>query len=316
MSKGGSNEKRPLAVYAAMVANFLIAVTKFIAAVLTGSSAMISEGIHSLADTGNQALLLLGVRNSRQPANETHPFGQGKELYFWGLIVAMVLFGLGGGMSIYEGISHLQHPSELTDPTWNYVVLGIAFLFEGISWGFAMHEFLPSKEPGQSLWQALRASKDPTIFVVVFEDSAALLGLLFALGGVFLSHQFQAPAYDGIASIFIGLLLSVVAVYLAYETRSLLIGESADSDLVRSVHSLAEADRDVVKARTPLTMHFGPDEILINMDLQFAEGLSGDELVTAINRVEKQIRKRHPQVSHVFIEAGAVAGEELGEEEG
>jgi cation diffusion facilitator family transporter len=312
MPEGEMKERRPLAVYAAMVANFLIAVTKFIAATFTGSSAMISEGIHSLADTGNQALLLLGVRNSQRPANATHPFGQGKELYFWGLVVAMVLFGVGGGMSIYEGISHLQHPSELTDPTWNYVVLGIALVFEGISWGFAMHEFLPSKEPEQTLWQALRASKDPTIFVVVFEDSAALLGLLFAMGGVFLSHQLQAPAYDGIASILIGLLLSVVAIYLAYETRSLLIGESADSDLVRSVQSLAEADPDVVTAGPPLTMHFGPDEILINMDLQFARGLSGDELVSALNRVERQIRERHPQVSHVFIEAGSVGGEAQG----
>jgi cation diffusion facilitator family transporter len=310
MSEGKPHERRPLAVYAAMVANFLIAVTKFVAAAFTGSSAMISEGIHSLADTGNQALLLLGVRNSQRPANETHPFGQGKELYFWGLVVAMVLFGLGGGMSLYEGITHLQHPSELTDPTWNYVVLGIAFVFEGASWGFAMHEFLPSKEPGQSVWQALRASKDPTIFVVVFEDSAALLGLLFAMGGVFLSHQLQSPAYDGIASILIGLLLSVVAIYLAYETRSLLIGESADSDLVRSVQALAAADPDVIRARPPLTMHFGPNEILINMDLQFAQGLSGDQLVAALDRVEKKIRVKHPQVSHVFIEAGAVAGEE------
>ena len=303
---GGSSEHKPIAVYGAIVANFIIAVTKFVAAFITGSSAMLSEGIHSLVDTGNQGLLLLGIRQSKQPADETHPFGHGKELYFWGLVVAIVLFGVGGGMSMYEGITHLQHPVEVGDPTWNYVVLAISFVVESISWLIAVREFLPTKEPDESYWRAIRTSKDPSSFVVIFEDSAALIGLVLAFLGVFLAHQFNEPLLDGVASILIGLTLAAVAIYLAYESKALLVGESADLEMVRTIRHMAEENKNVAQVGDPLTMHFGPEEILVNMAVEFREGLSGQEMMATLDRLEAEIQEKYPAVKHLFIEADAL----------
>jgi cation diffusion facilitator family transporter len=199
------------AVYAAIAGNLAIAITKFIAAFITGSSAMLSEGIHSVVDTGNGLLLLFGIRKARKPADISHPFGHGKELYFWTLIVAILIFAVGGGMSVYEGISHINHPAQLRDPLWNYLVLGSALIFEGLSWGIALKEF--RKTQGRmSMWKAVRASKDPTTFTVLFEDSAAMLGLLVAFLGVFFSHRLNNTYLDGVASIIIGVILGVVAV--------------------------------------------------------------------------------------------------------
>ncbi|MGD1994190.1 MAG: cation diffusion facilitator family transporter, partial [Anaerolineae bacterium] len=229
---GGSSAK-PVTIYAAIAANFLIAVSKFIVAGITGSSAMLSEGIHSVADTGNQALLLLGIRLSKRPSDADHPFGHGKELYFWSLIVAIVLFGVGGGISLYEGIIHLQHPAELGDPTWNYVVLGMATVFESFAFVIAFRELV--RAAGQkSMWQAVRESKDPTIFVVLFEDAAALAGLIVAFLGVFLGHQLDMPILDAISSLVIAVILMSVAAFLAYESRLLLLGEAADPEIVQS----------------------------------------------------------------------------------
>ncbi|MEZ4616050.1 MAG: cation diffusion facilitator family transporter [Caldilineaceae bacterium] len=302
-----SNHERPIAVYGAIGANLLVAITKFVAAFFSGSSSMLSEGIHSVVDTGNQLLLLLGIRRSRKPPDEKHPFGYGQELYFWSLIVAILLFGLGGGMSAYEGIAHIMHPSPLEDPLWNYVVLGLAVLFEGTSFAIAFRA-LRAERRDESIWRAIRNSKDPTTFVVVFEDAAAVLGLATAFVGVYLAHRLDNPYIDGIASIVIGLLLATVAVLLAYESRGLLLGESFDAEKVEQIRALVEADPQVVTAGRPLTMHFGPDDVLLNLDVQFQEGLASTELNTAVDRLEKKIRQAHEEVKRIFIEVEVFTG--------
>jgi cation diffusion facilitator family transporter len=295
-----------IAVYGAMTANVIIAAAKFVAAFLTGSSAMLSEGMHSMVDTGNQVLLLLGVHRSKKPADATHPFGHGKELYFWGLIVALMLFGIGGGMAFYEGITHLRHPRPLTDPTVNYVILSIAFVAESISLTIALKEVLATSG-NKSLWQAVHTSKDPTVFVVLFEDSAALGGLVIAFCGVFFGHLYHMPSLDGIASLVIGGILAVVAVFLAYESKELLLGESAAVEIVQSIQRLAAGEPAVERIQPPLTMHFGPHEVLLNMILQFRRGLSGAALVATVDRLEKAIRAEHPSIKRIFIEAEALS---------
>jgi len=298
--------ERPITVYVAVGSNLAIAAAKFAAALITGSSAMLAEAIHSVVDTGNELLLLLGIRRSARPADTLHPFGHGKELYFWSLIVAILLFGLGGGMSIYEGISHLQHPVEIRDPTWNYVVLGVAFVAEGASWVIAVRKLLEGRREGQSAWRTMRTSKDPTVYTVVAEDSAALAGVLVAFLGVLLGHRLHDPYLDGTASIVIGLILATVAGYLAVESRDLLVGESAGTDVVEDIRALAEADPAVVQASRPLTMHFGPDRVLLNLDIEFRPELTADEVAAAVDRLEARIRKEHPSIRRIFIEAEAL----------
>jgi cation diffusion facilitator family transporter len=306
----GTSE-RAITVYGAIAANAVIAVSKFTAGLISGSSAMLSEGIHSVVDTGNELLLLLGIHRSKKPADELHPFGYGKELYFWSLIVAILLFGLGGGMSIYEGITHLQHPAVIQNPTWNYVVLGIAFIAEGTSWAIALKKFLTNKRRGRGLWQALRASKNPAIFVVLAEDSAALAGILVAFLGVLFGHRLQDPYLDGTASIIIGLILVTVAGFLAYESRDLLLGESADADVVQSIRKLAGADPAVLGVSHPLTMHFGPEQVLLNLDIEFRPDLSASEITAAVDRLEAGIRKERPSIKRIFIEAESLTGQAL-----
>jgi cation diffusion facilitator family transporter len=300
MASGKS--EHPIAVYGAIVANAIIAIAKFVAAFFTGSSAMISEGVHSVVDTGNQALLLLGINRSKRPPDEIHPFGHGKELYFWSLIVAIILFGIGGGISIYEGVTHMLHPGQLEDPTWNYAVLGIALLVEGISWAIALKEFLPTIGE-ESFWRAVRTSKDPTVVTVLFEDSAALAGLIVAFLGVFLAHYFNRPILDGVASLVIGAILAAVAIFLAYESRGLLVGEAADQQVVSNIRKLAESDPAVEQVERPLTMHLGPHQVLLNVALRFRDDLSAVELASTVDRVEQVIRKQHPDVKRIFIEA-------------
>jgi cation diffusion facilitator family transporter len=305
--------ERPITVYGAVVSNLVIAVAKFAAALFTGSSAMLAEAIHSLVDTGNELLLLLGIERSKRPADPLHPFGHGKELYFWSLIVAILLFGIGAGMSIYEGISHLEHPVEIRDPTWNYVVLGIALVAEGTSWAIALKKLLEGRRAGQSLWRTLRTSKDPSVYTVLAEDSAALAGILVAFLGVLLGHRLRNPYLDGSASIVIGVILATVAVYLALESRDLLIGESAGDDVVEDIRALAQADPAVVQAFRPLTMHFGPNRVLLNLDIGFMPELTADEIAAAVDRLESRIRAEHPQIRRMFIEAEAFTGHEGGE---
>jgi cation diffusion facilitator family transporter len=269
---------------------------------------MISEAIHSLVDTGNGLLLLLGIRRSQKPPDQAHPFGHGKELYFWSFLVAILIFGVGGGMSVYEGIVHLQAPHVIEDPTWNYWVLGVALVFETGSIVIALREFLRMKKPGVGLWRAIRTSKDSTIFTVLFEDAAAMAGLVTAFLGVFLGHRLENPYFDGAASIVIGVILALVAVFLAYESKGLLLGESADPAEVESIRRLAEADPAVEKVNDPLTMHLAPNQVLLNLGIKFRDGISGAELEEAVLRLERKIRERHPDVQRIFIEAESLIG--------
>jgi cation diffusion facilitator family transporter len=290
------------AIFAAIAGNLAIAATKFVAATITGSSAMLSEGIHSLVDTGNGGLLLLGVRKSKKPPDAAHPFGHGKELYFWSLIVAILIFALGGGMSVYEGVIHLAHPHHSPDPTWNYVVLGFAIIFESASFYFALKAF--RKEMGNNgVWGTIHASKDPTTFTILFEDTAAILGLIVAFLGIFLGHLLNNPYLDGVASITIGVILGVVAGFLAYESKGLLIGEGVNKETLSSIRAIARSDPAVMKVRKALTMHFGPNDVLLTLDIQFQTELTASEIAATVDELEKKIRDRHPEIKHIFIEA-------------
>lgn len=290
------------AVYGAIAANVAIAITKFTVAGVTGSSAMLSEAVHSAVDTGNGLLLLVGLHRSKRPASPDHPFGHGKELYFWSLIVAVLIFGLGGGISLYEGVQHMRAPEPLTDPFWNYVVLGAAALFEGASFFIALRQFR-SQAAGRPFWRSLHASKDPSVYTVLAEDGAALLGLLLAAGGVFASHALDMPVLDGAASVAIGLLLAGVAVLLMRESHGLLIGEGVRRDTAQAIVALAQAHAPVARARAPLSMYMGSDEVLLAMDVEFVAGTSADTVVATIEAIEREIGTRYPRINRIYIEA-------------
>jgi cation diffusion facilitator family transporter len=268
---------------------------------------MLAEGIHSVVDTFNGVLLLFGIKKSQKPPDEAHPFGHGKELYFWSLIVAIMIFAVGGGVSIYEGIQHLIHPKELGEPTWNYVVLGLAIIFEGLALRVAFREFQALKGDEESIWRAIRVSKDPTTFTILFEDTAAIAGLIVALVGIFLSHQLHSPRFDGGASLVIGLILSAVAVLLARESKGLLVGESADPKLIEEVRLIAEADPAVERINAPLTMYLGPHTVLLAMDVKFRGNLNAGEVEMAVDRLEKNIKAAYPDIKHIYLEAESIS---------
>ena len=286
---------------AALIGNSLIAITKFIATVITGSSAMLSEGIHSLVDTGNQALLLYGLKRAQKPPDEQFPFGHGKEIYFWSFVVAILLFSVGAGVSLYEGFNHIVHPSPMVNPTVNYVVLALAGLFEGYSWFVARKVFSRSKGKLSTI-EAVKRAKDPTVFVVYFEDSAALAGLLVAFIGVLLGHLTGNPIYDGIASVIIGLILAATAIWLAYETKSLLIGESADHEIVKSIRKTASSIEQIENVNEILTLHMGPEFILVNISVDFVDTVPAGEVERLLADLDSRIKKQHPMVKRVFIE--------------
>jgi cation diffusion facilitator family transporter len=293
------------AVVAAIAGNLIIAVIKFIAAAITGSSAMISEGIHSLVDTGNGGLVMLGIRQATKPADESHPFGYGKSLYFWTQIVAISIFGIGGGMSLYEGISHIRHvapAAEMGDPTAAYIVLAIALLVEGGSFSVAMKQFRRAKG-NMGAWQYIRQSKDPSLYTVVLEDSAAMLGLVFAFLGIFLGHLFHNAYLDGVASIVIGLLLMSVAGILASRTMGLLLGECVTPDELKDIWTRVESDPAVDRAGTILTMYIGPHDLLVNMGVCFTAGTTAEQMHEAIRRIEDDLKRAYPQINRVYIEA-------------
>jgi cation diffusion facilitator family transporter len=296
--------KSKIAIYGAIAANVVIAVTKFVVAGITGSSAMLSEGIHSAVDTFNGVLLLVGIKLSQRPATPEHPFGHGKELYFWSLIVAVLIFGLGGGLSFYEGVQHVRHPEPMRDPLWNYAVLGIAGVFEGSSFVIALRQFL-AQAGDTPFWEALHRSKDPTTYTVLAEDSAALVGLLVAAVGIALSQRFDRPELDGAASLVIGLLLAGVAVALILESRGLLIGEGIRPETARAIRSIALAQPGVRDVGRVLSMYVGPDDVLVTMDLDFDEGTAAADAAAAIAGVEQQVRQRYPMIKRLFIEVGA-----------
>jgi cation diffusion facilitator family transporter len=291
-----------MVIIAALIGNLLISITKFVAASITGSSAMLSEGIHSLVDTGNQVLLLYGLKRAAKPADEEFPFGYGKEIYFWCFVVAMLIFALGGGLSIYEGIRHLQHPEPITNANIIYLVLGLALLFEGAAWYFAFREF--SRVKGRwGYLEAIQRAKDPSIFVVLFEDSAAMLGLLVAFIGVLLSELTGILIFDGIASVIIGLILIGTAIWLAYETKSLLIGESANQSVVRGIRDILRGRENIDHVNEVLTMHMGPDFILANISVDFDNFISGQQVEADIAAIDRSIKQAYPQIKRVFIEA-------------
>ncbi|MCK4708601.1 MAG: cation transporter [Gammaproteobacteria bacterium] len=289
-------------IYAALVGNSLISITKFVAAGMTGSSAMLSEGIHSLVDTGNQFLLLYGLKRAAKPADEDFPFGHGKEVYFWSFIVAILIFALGGGISIYEGIKHLSQPEEITNPMINYVVLSLAMLFEGAAWFFALKEFKAMKGKWGYI-EAIQRAKDPSIFVVLFEDTAAMLGLAVAFAGVALSQYTGILIFDSIASIIIGLILIGTSIWLAYETKSLLIGESANKPTIRGIRKLLQEEQSIECVNEVLTMHMGPDFILANISVDFVDSLTADDIENIIANIDQKIKQQYPEIKRVFIEA-------------
>ena len=295
-------------VAVAIGCNLAVAASKFVAAALTGSSAMVSEGIHSVVDVGDGLLLLLGRHRSHRPADAIHPFGHGRELYFWSLVVALIIFGMGGGVSAYEGILHLRQPQPLQHVTWNYLVLGIAALFDGASWTIAIRALWRQKNPNDGVWTAFQRSKDPSVFIVLLEDSAALIGILIAFGGIFLGEKLGSPYLDGVASILIGLLLAAVAAVLAYEIQGLIVGERADGRVVQSIRAIVGQDPAVEQVNPPLTMQLGPHDVLVNLDVRFRRRLSMPDLEAAIERLERRIRERHPDVRRIFIEARGFLG--------
>lgn len=289
-------------IFAALIGNSLIAITKFIASFMTGSSAMLSEGIHSTVDSGNQLLLLLGLKKARKPADKEFPFGYGKEIYFWSFVVAIMIFAVGAGISMYEGIHSLMDPHPVEDAFINYIVLGLAMIFEGFAWYFAWVEF--NKTRGDlGYFEAVRKEKNPTTFVVLFEDTAAMLGLIVAFVGILLGQLTGSLLFDGIASIIIGVILGLTAAWLAYETKGLLIGESADPELVAEVHSIAATNEYINHVNETLTMHMGPNTILLNLSVDFKNQLNAEKVEEVTQFISREIKSKFPRVKHIYMEA-------------
>jgi cation diffusion facilitator family transporter len=301
--KTRTSKKKPssrTAVYAALIGNVLVAITKGIAAALSGSSSMLSEAVHSLVDCGNEVLLLYGQRRAARPPDMAHPFGYGRELYFWSFVVALLIFALGAGVSVYEGVLHVLDPEPIRDPVINYVVLALAFVFEGASWVVSFRQFRAASGKNE-LYDAFVRSKDPPSFMILFEDSAALLGIVFAALGTFAASTLGMPMLDGVASILIGLVLAGVAMLLARESKSLLIGEPAERELVDSILHDAGTVRGVVRVNGALTSHLSPDDIVVSLSLEFEDRLRVPELEEVVLEIERVVREKHPQVASLFV---------------
>ncbi|TKB12490.1 MAG: cation transporter [Mesorhizobium sp.] len=299
---GHAGSKR--VIYAALAGNLAIALTKFAAAFFTGSSAMLSEGVHSLVDTGNGALLLYGMRRAARPPDRKHPLGHGRELYFWSFIVALLVFALGSGVSFYEGITHIMAPEPVVNAKVNYVVLGLSFLFEGSSWLVALKEFRQQK--GKQGWfQAVRRSKDPSVYTVLFEDSAALLGLIVAFAGILSAELLDIPELDGAGSIGIAIILGATAIFLARESKGLLLGEPASPEVQRKVLAIAEEDPAVQRANGILSVHIGPQEIVAGLSIEFEDHLTAPEIEACVERLEARLRKEMPEIIKLFVKPQA-----------
>lgn len=294
--QGGSN----VVVVAALAANLGIAVAKFVAAAFTGSSSMLTEGFHSVVDSLNQVLLLYGQWRGRKPPDEAHPFGYGRELYFWSFVVAILIFAIGAGVSVYEGWAHIAAPEPLQSATINYIVLAVAAALEGTSWVIALREFAAANEDG-SWWQAVRRSKDPAGFIVLFEDSAALAGLIIAAVGVWASHAWNDPRIDGVASILIGLLLGVVAALLAREAKGLLIGEGADPAVVAQVRDIVDRRAEITTVNHVRTIHTAPTSIFVAISADFRDALSMGEAESLIEEIETELKDKLPMLSSIYI---------------
>lgn len=289
-----------LVLLAALGANLGIAAAKFVAAAITGSSSMLTEGVHSLVDSLNQGLLLYGQRRGKRPPDRDHPFGYGRELYFWAFVVAILIFGLGAGVSVYEGWQHIAAPEPLRDPLVNYIVLAVAFALEGTSWWIAMREFGEAKG-ATPWWQAVKESKDPAGFIVLFEDSAALAGLVVAGIGVWASHAWGDPRIDGAASIAIGVLLAAVATLLAREAKGLLIGERADPAIVEQVRAILERQQAIVRVNHVRTIHTAPERIFVAISADFEDGLTMGEGESLIEGIEHELKAAIPMLQSIYI---------------
>jgi cation diffusion facilitator family transporter len=294
-------------VYAALGANGAVALTKFVAASFTGSSAMLSEAVHSVVDTGNQGLLLYGLHRAGRPPDRQHPFGYGREVYFWSFVVALLIFAAGAGVSMYEGLHKLRHPEPVTHAYVNYIVIGLAMLFEAVSWYISLRTVRAS-QGRRGLLETVRRSKDPMVFTVLFEDSAALLGLLMALAGIALADTLDMPAFDASASIGIALILGVTAALLAYECKGLLIGESVQPEVRRGIQRIVEEQAGILRVNEHRSVHLGPHEVLLNLSLDFASDLSADQVEATISNLERRIKCAYPEIKRVFIEAQSWQG--------
>jgi cation diffusion facilitator family transporter len=299
-----ANREHLVPVLAAKAGNIAIAIAKFVAALFTGSGAMLAEGVHSVVDTGNQMLLVLGDWRSRRPADAQHPYGYGRELYFWSLVVAILLFGIGGGLSIYEGVRHLRQNAMPRDAAWNFAVLGVAFIAEGASLRVAWRE-LRRQSSAPTMWAAFRGSKDPRVFVPLAEDVAALLGIAVAAVGLFLAHHYGMPVFDGAASVIIGLILAGVAGVLAAETRSLLLGERAGRTVRRRVRRAVRRDPAVAGVADVVTLHIGPEEIALTLRITMAGGRDVAEATAVVERLKERIAAVDPRLTHIFVEVAA-----------
>jgi cation diffusion facilitator family transporter len=291
-------------VFAAIGGNSAIAASKFVAAAITGSSAMLSEAIHSLVDAGNGALLLYGMRRSKRDPDETHPFGYGHELYFWSLVVGMLIFGFGGALSIFEGWLHVRNPEAIAEPKWNYVVLGIAAVFEAITWVFGWRAFSKDRR-GRGVMEAIVRSKDPTSFSVLVEDTAALLGIAAAFIGIWGSTSFGLPWADGAASIAIGILLCAVAVLLVNESRKLLVGEGVERATLARLRTMVEEDAAVERIGRILSMYLGPDEVMAVIEVRFRSNEATD-IREAVERIKGAIQREFPKIRRISFDTAAL----------
>ncbi|HPF46876.1 MAG: cation transporter [Alphaproteobacteria bacterium] len=302
-------------IFAALFGNFFIFLSKLAAALYTNSSAMFSEAIHSIVDCGNQVLLLYGIKKSSRKADQYHPFGYGKELYFWSFCVAMMIFAVGAGISLYEGIHKILEPREISNIRVNYIVLGVALLFEAYPWKMAYDEF-NLRRGKLNFFEAVQKSKDPSLFAILFEDTAAMLGLFAALIGLFIGDFFNIPEADGFASVIIGIILATTACVLAYECKGLLIGEAASSEIVSSIRNLFQGNPAIINVNEILTMHMGPNDVLLNLSLDFRDDITAGEVERTISEYEIKIKKLHPRIRRIFIEVqsrqGHIANQKLG----
>lgn len=300
----GSPAHGKRSVIVSIVSDVSIAVTKVIVAIVSGSAAMVSEAVHSTVDCCNSLFLLVGERQSRRPPDAQHPFGHGREVYFWTLIVAISIFAGGGGISVYEGFLHLVHPRPLDHSIWSYVVLGAAVPFEAAAMVSAWREYRRERRAGaDGLWRAFVASRDLTTFAVLFENAAALLGLAIAFAGILTSHLIGSPVPDAIASICVGVMLAAVAFLLVRESRGLLIGEGLGRRAIQEIRALAEANPDVEEVLQAMTLATGPYEVLLVMDVRFANDLTAARLVDVVDELERGVRARWPDITRIFIEA-------------
>ncbi len=303
MSVGSSKKS----IYAAMAANVAIGIAKFAGAYISGSSAMLSEGIHSVVDSVNEVLLLYGLKQSESPPDERYPLGRAQELYFWSLIVAVLIFSLGGGISIFQGVRGLRMTEVAKDALVSYGVLVAAAVFEGAALTVSIREFRKGlSDPDVGLWKAIGQSKDPSAFIVIVEDTAALIGLTIAFTGVWLSERTGNPVFDAIASILIGVVLTAVAIALVAKTKGLLVGQSASPETRESIKTLVRSDVAVSDSEAPITLQLGPQDVLLALNIEFKDELSADEIEAAVRRIEKSIRSAHSDVKRIFIEAASM----------